>query len=336
MANHMGGNCIVPGYRGGSANSEFEMLTGMSMSFLPFGTCPYLQYLKQDIPSLPRLLKRHGYRTVAIQCTRPSIYNYHFAYQHLGFDQFLSENDLLPHSTLIRGAISDQSVVDAVLASLPARPDTPPTFVLAFPATTHGPYNYPDYRASDLDFTSAPTARMRASPLHDELKAYVNAISHADKALPRLFLSLQARHRRTVVVIVGDHLPPFDLRIFTDAGYDDASNPEVMEKRYRTPMAIWSNFGLSGRLETMSLNHVPGEVLRLVGIKPEGLFAATNRLKPSVPILSTIVKSNGRLYSSYQDLPAETRSLVHQYRLLQYEMLFRNSDSLTGASVSGQ
>lgn len=37
---------------GNTANTEFEFLTGNSMGFLPAGSVPYQQYIKQEQPSL--------------------------------------------------------------------------------------------------------------------------------------------------------------------------------------------------------------------------------------------------------------------------------------------
>src|SRR4051812_26306263 len=63
----IGGHAIVPEQFGGSANTEFEILTGMTLSFLPEGALPYRQYLRSPIPSLPLILRRRGYTTTAVQ-----------------------------------------------------------------------------------------------------------------------------------------------------------------------------------------------------------------------------------------------------------------------------
>ena len=41
---------------GGTANSEFELLTGITMAYMP-GVIPYRQYICHDMYSLPRALK---------------------------------------------------------------------------------------------------------------------------------------------------------------------------------------------------------------------------------------------------------------------------------------
>ena len=41
------GNCIVPGQFSGSSDSEFEALTGMTMSFLPDRSLPYRQFFEK-------------------------------------------------------------------------------------------------------------------------------------------------------------------------------------------------------------------------------------------------------------------------------------------------
>jgi len=75
---------IVPGQFGGSANTEFEVLTGMTMAFLPGGSVPYKRYLWRPIPSLARVLRDIGYSTVAIQADPKFYFRRERAYDVLG------------------------------------------------------------------------------------------------------------------------------------------------------------------------------------------------------------------------------------------------------------
>ena len=54
------------GEHSGSSDSEFEALTGMTMSFLPDRSLAYRQFCQKPLPSLPAALKRQGYRTFAV------------------------------------------------------------------------------------------------------------------------------------------------------------------------------------------------------------------------------------------------------------------------------
>ena len=70
---------------GNTANSEFEFLTGITMAFLPTGSIPYQQYIKQDIPSLASYLSGLGYQTYAQHPYLASGWNRDKVYEWMGF-----------------------------------------------------------------------------------------------------------------------------------------------------------------------------------------------------------------------------------------------------------
>ncbi|MFR3322173.1 MAG: sulfatase-like hydrolase/transferase [Lachnospiraceae bacterium] len=55
--NTVKGNLYVPVFGGGTANTEFEFLTGSTMQFLPTGSTPYQAYVKRELPSLASYLE---------------------------------------------------------------------------------------------------------------------------------------------------------------------------------------------------------------------------------------------------------------------------------------
>jgi phosphoglycerol transferase MdoB-like AlkP superfamily enzyme len=91
---HIGAYAVVPELFGGSANTEFELLTGMTRSFLPEGSPPYRQYLRRPIPSLPSALRALGYTTVAIHADPKYYYDRERVYGLLGFDTTVWLNDV--------------------------------------------------------------------------------------------------------------------------------------------------------------------------------------------------------------------------------------------------
>ena len=83
------GRVVVPVFGGASANMEFELLTGLSMNFLPLSSCPYRQFMTRDMPSLPRAFHKYGYKTAAITADPPYLFNRKAAFGHLGFDRWI-------------------------------------------------------------------------------------------------------------------------------------------------------------------------------------------------------------------------------------------------------
>ena len=111
------GNLLVPVYGGGTCRTEFEFLTGLSMSNLPRGIYPYQMYdLEQGVESLPRLFKKLGYDTLAIHPGKAASWNRAQAFSDLGFDDFISEENFnAEESDYLRGFISDAACYEKLI-----------------------------------------------------------------------------------------------------------------------------------------------------------------------------------------------------------------------------
>ena len=90
------GSMFSPEFGGMTANIEFEALTGFSNAFLPYGSIPYQQYIRQPLPSLATFLQSEGYTTRALHPFSGWFWNRSPVYQAFGFDRFMSEDKLPP------------------------------------------------------------------------------------------------------------------------------------------------------------------------------------------------------------------------------------------------
>ncbi len=52
---------LLSRFMAGTANTEFEVLTGLSTQFLPQGMVPYVQFVHKPLEALPTIFKRQGY-----------------------------------------------------------------------------------------------------------------------------------------------------------------------------------------------------------------------------------------------------------------------------------
>jgi phosphoglycerol transferase MdoB-like AlkP superfamily enzyme len=94
MRRAQSGNVFSPEFGGMTANVEFEALSGFSNAFLPYGSIPYQQYVRGQVPSLPSFLKNQGYETVAMHPFEGWFWNRNDVYKSFGFDNFLSMENL--------------------------------------------------------------------------------------------------------------------------------------------------------------------------------------------------------------------------------------------------
>ena len=87
--NTISGNVFVSVLGGNTANTEFEFLTGDTMAFLPTGSIPYQQFISDELPALPELLREYGYTTTALHPYNSNGWRRDSVYPLLGFDDFL-------------------------------------------------------------------------------------------------------------------------------------------------------------------------------------------------------------------------------------------------------
>ncbi len=315
-ASQVHGRAIAPHEFSGSANTEFELLTGMTNAFLPAGSIPYRQYLRRPMPALPRALHEFGYTTTAVQAGHRYYYDRERVYPLLGFDHTVWLHDEPVRDRADRGRWpSDESIVDAVIeASQRSRP----FFVFAFPAALHSPYDFGTYARSDLDVLDAPSPLAAA-----EVKEYVNAVRVADRAIGRLVEHFRHSPDSTVVVVMGDHLPPLSseaMRVFTRR-IERLPTAERARAARAVPLLVWANFALPPEEISLSMNMVPAYLLERLGEPREGLFAVTDSLRRALPVVGKVVQDTaGRLHAE-TDIPPSLRGAIEDYRLVQYDLL---------------
>lgn len=310
------GYSIVPNNFGGSASTEFELLTGMTNSFLPAGSLAFRQYLRRPLPALPRVLRDRGYATVAVQADPRHYYDRERVYPLLGFETTIWLNGAPGIQRAKRGNWpSDEAVVDAVIA---ASRQSRPFFVFAFPSSTHSPYNTGVYSRSALNVMGAPSAAAAA-----EVKEYVNALRVADTAIGRLIEHFRREKDSTIVVVLGDHLPPLTADAYgTFSDRLARMSPPERERATRgVPLVVWANFEIPSEERTLSVNMLPPYLLEKLGVPRTGLFAVTDSVRRVLPVVSAMVQgADGRLWSR-ATVPAAFQGMLDDYRLVQYDLL---------------
>lgn len=199
------GQMLSQNYGGGTANIEFEALTGFSMEPLNAQmTTPYTLLVPklEKLPSLVSLLKDSGYETTAIHPYDTSMYKRKDVYQVLGFDQFLDQDTMTHRDKLQNNPyISDESAYEEVLDQLDS--DTP-QFLHLVTMQTHMPYNE---KYSNISY------QVTAEGNNDSIANYAQDVAYASEALKNFTQELSKLSRRTILVFWGDHLPG----IYSDA-----------------------------------------------------------------------------------------------------------------------
>ncbi len=333
------GSLLSPVFGGGTANAEFEVLTGIPTAMLPDGTYPYQHYLERPLRALPWVMREHGYRAVAVHAFHRWYWSRHHAYPLLGFEEFVSLEQMEPVPR--EGPYpSDEPMVDHVLAQL-ERGRGQPTFVLAIGMVTHQPYDYPR--------SPTPEVTVRGAALSERsvhlLENYASALHRADRALARLLQALEKRERPTLLVFFGDHLPTLGVekRIYRETGFVSGAEPSLEERvrMARTALCSWSNYPVPDWPAELGMSFLGPQILRAAGIEPEGYFAFVDDLSHEAPvILRDAVKAGGQWYGGLDDpaLPQAVRSRIDLQHLLGYDRLLGSAYGMqpVGHALAGR
>lgn len=196
------GQMLSQNYGGGTANIEFEALTGFSMAlFNAQLTTPYTMLVPKmnQLPSIVSTLKDQNYHTTAIHPYNTSMYKRKDVYEVLGFDEFISENTMTYTDTIEDNPyISDASAYQEVMDLL--KEDDTPQFIHLVTMQTHMPY---DGKYQQLEYTAKTEDNSGVSSLEN----YLQDISYSSQSLKAFTEELKKLSRRTLVVFWGDHLP---------------------------------------------------------------------------------------------------------------------------------
>ena len=327
------GRLYVSAYGGGTANTEFEFLTGNSMAYLGSGVYPYTTYDLTDTENLASQFKSLGYYTTAMHPNHGTNWNRENVYKDFGFDQFLTINDFEGAETL-RGMVTDKSTYDKILELLDANSD--PQFIFDVTMQNHSGYDtglipYDKQVSLNID-----------GEFNSNVNEYVSLIQQSDEALEYFLGKLSKLDRKVVVVFWGDHQPFFpdtyNNRWFTNE--DDATH---QERLWQTNYIIWANYDVAGNSQTsheedLSSNYLSSELMSLIGAPLTDYQKAHLSLRQSLPALNSVgyedaqgrwLLSSSKSDETYSDtIAAACEKARSDYHTMQYYMMFGNGKDI--------
>lgn len=139
--NYSSGFLEVPSIGAGTANTEFEILTGMNIEYFGAGEYPYKTILQTTTSeSINFDLGELGYRSHAIHNNTGTFYDRMNVYQKLGFDSFSSIEYMSNVEFNPIGWAKDKVITEEIMKAL--EDGLGPDFVYAISVQAHG--KYPD------------------------------------------------------------------------------------------------------------------------------------------------------------------------------------------------
>lgn len=246
------GYLTVPVVGAGTANTECEVLTGMSTKLFGPGEYPYqTRLMDRTVESVAYDLKENGYATHAIHNHRAAFYNRNDVYANLGFDDFTSIEYMPKADRTPKNWAKDSILTDQIIKALDVTEDQSD---LVFTVSVQGHGKYPTEQVLE-----DPVITVQSCPdeeYHYAVEYYVNQVHEMDQFIQTLTDELSQRDEKTVLVLYGDHLPALNLEA------SDMKSGTL----YRTRYVIWDNFGLEKQDENLTAYQLSAAVLGRLGI----------------------------------------------------------------------
>ena len=247
---------------GGTCNSEFEFLTGISMGFVPANVFPYQTYSLGRVDSLARQFKGLGYHTVALHPNLGTNWNRNMAYRELGFDRFLDIDSFPKDAPALHAGVRDSVTYDKVI-DLVEKSDGP-QFILDVTMQNHGGYNL---RNTPADILTG--YNVEGAGNNDDLNEYLSVIGASDEDLRAFVERLRTIGKPVVLVFFGDHQPGISPA-YNDASYPGEAEPGHSARTYQTRYVIWANYDVAGRDQvaadaTVSASNLGATLMNAIG-----------------------------------------------------------------------
>lgn len=251
--NYSSGKITVPSVGAGTANTEFESITGMSVKFFGPGEYPYKNImLESTCESIPYNLKELGYSTHAIHNHRGVFYGRNKVFPNLGFDTFTSVEYMNNVGKTPKNWAKDNVLISQITDALEST-DTP-DYIYTISVQGHG--KYPTEQViedPEIEVTSTPNEEMKW-----QYEYYANQVYEMDKFVGDFIKAMEEYEEDTVVVMYGDHLPAMEN--LTEESLKNGRST------YQTDYFIWSNFEMEKEDKDLYAYQIGSEVLKKLGI----------------------------------------------------------------------
>ena len=293
MKEYTSGYYKVPAVGAGTANTEFESITGMSLHYFGPGEYPYKSVLKETTcESAPYVLKNLGYSTHAVHNNEANFYGRRSIFPNLGFDTFTSAEYMSEEENKNPlGWTKDEVLTDEIIKCLDSTEESDYIYTIS----TQGHGAYPEEQLIDDPEITVSGAETEAQ--NNQWEYYCNEIHEMDNFVKELTDALADYPEDVILVMYGDHLPTMGLTV------EDLKNKYLFQTQY----VMWDNFGLEKKDENLAAYQMAAEVMDRAGIHEGTIFR-------------------------YHQARRNTRNYQVDLETLQYDVLYGKKYSYDGES----
>ena len=333
------GLMLSPGYGGGTANIEYQALTGLNLAnFNDSLIVPYQQLVpNQSDPYSFNQIWTQKYGTKGSTAVHPfmqSMYLRNINYKKFGFSYLytldskipLKHTDRIDRSPYVNDSEAYQSVVDLLDKQ---KDSNDSQFLQLVTMQNHMPYG--DFYDNN-EFVDADISEGLSESEKYNIDAYTKGINWTDQETADFLNQLDQMDKPITVIFYGDHLPG----IYATAD-ENKNNKTVL---HETDYFIWSNsasvsHGAKVDPSTTaytSSNYFMPLAAEHMNAKVSPYLAMLTDLKQQIPAMSRVIGSNGGIgqgKATYLDqngnrikatkVSRKAQQLLEDYKLVQYD-----------------
>lgn len=273
MSEYPSGELMVPACGAGTANVEFEVLTGLSVKFFGPGEYPYKSVLKEKpAESLAFDLDSLGYKSHAIHNHRAVFYNRNEVFANIGFDTFTSIEYMKNVAKTPKNWAKDKVLIECIEDAL----DSTPGRDMIYTISVQGHGKYPSEQVitnPKIKVLSAPTEELKW-----KYEYYVNQIYEMDQFIGELVDKLSKRDEPIMLAMYGDHIPAINIT------EDDLESGNL----YATQYLIWNNIGIKKDDENLHTYQLAAYMTDMVDLQVGTIFTYQQNHKNSETYLEDL------------------------------------------------
>ena len=272
----------VPSVGAGTANTEFEVLTGMNLRYFGPGEYPYKTVLKNQVAeSAATAFTSFGYGAHALHNNGGNFYSRAKVFNNIGFDSYTSKEFMNILQLTENGWAKD----DILLTHIANAMDSTEQQDFVFAITVQGHGDYPEEKV--IENPRITVTGLESEAKNNAWEYYVNQVYEMDQFVKNLIEMMEERGEPAVVVFYGDHLPTMGLK----------AKDMKSKYLYNTNYVIWDNIGLEKKDANLPAYQIMANVMERIGIHSGTFF-------------------------NYHQQRCQSKEYLQDLELLQYDILY--------------
>lgn len=234
----------------GTANTEFEVITGMNLEDFGPGEFPFKTVLKSTTcESIAYNLMANGYISHAMHNNTATFYSRNQVFAQLGFKDYISIESMYVDEFTPLGWAKDKFLTEEIFKVLDSTVEK--DFIYTISVQGHGSYPSTKVLESPSISVVGPDDERQYS-----FEYYINELAEMDIFISELVDALSKRDEETILVMYGDHLPSLGI------SEDEITNGNL----YQTEYVVWNNFGLKLADKDIETFQLASRILESIGI----------------------------------------------------------------------